>query len=100
MGYESILFTSPSNLNENTWDKQNNADVVNAMVYKIATSDMKDSDKISQIREIAERIAEGRNITPEDVPDSRYIMTGEKKSNPADDLKGIINGNPPKPKDS
>ena len=41
------------------------------MVYKIATSDMKDSDKISQIHEIAERIGGNRSITPQDIPDSK-----------------------------
>ena len=45
-------------------------------------------------------IVEGRNITPEDVPNPRYIMTGEEKSTPVDDLKGVISGKPPEPKDT
>jgi len=86
------------NSNSNTWKESHNADTVSAMVYAVATSDMKNSDKISQIQEIAERIVERRNITPEAVPNSRQIMTGEEESNPADDLKRAISGKPPKPK--
>jgi len=84
-------------MSDNTWTKNYDADAVNAMVYNIATSDMKDSDKMRQIHEIAERIGEDRSITPEETPGANYMMTGEEESKPANGLKRTLNRKPQEP---
>lgn len=84
--------------NDNTWTKSYDADSMNAMVYNIATdSNMDDSSKMKQIHEIAERIGEERPITPQGTPGAKYIMTGEKESKTADELKKTLRKEPPEP---
>ena len=83
------------NSNNNNWRESGSINTVSAMVYKVATSDMRDSDKISQIQDIAERIGGDRSITPQDIPDSKHVMTGEKEVKPAKEMERVLRRKPP-----